>query len=65
MIIGTNNRHFADAFVSSVVEFALILRNSEYKGNASYESIIKRLEGAQLTDEYKLEFLNIVKESAK
>lgn len=51
-----------DKFVASVVEFALILRNSEYKGNASLDAIIERLEELDFgNDEDKAEFVKIVK----
>lgn len=50
-----------DAFVASVIEFALVLRDSQYKADASINGIISRLEGLGLTDEYKLEFLELVK----
>jgi Ca-activated chloride channel family protein len=52
-----------DAFVASVVEFALILRNSEYKKDASPQSLIARLENLDLSeDEFKAEFRDLVKE---
>ena len=48
-------------FVASVVEFGLILRDSEYKADATLESLIERL--AQLdfaNDEFKDEFRELV-----
>lgn len=52
-----------DAFVASVVEFALILRDSEYKKDASPQSLIARLEDLDLSeDEFKSEFRDLVKE---
>lgn len=51
-----------DAFVSAVVEFALILRESEYMGDASLQAVIDRLTALDLSnDEFKAEFLTIVK----
>lgn len=48
-------------FVASVVEFALILRNSEYKADASLEELITQLEGLDLSgDEFKAEFRELV-----
>lgn len=55
-----------DAFVASVVEFALLLRDSEYKQNASMESLIARLEDLDLSaDEWKYEFRALVKAYAE
>jgi len=48
-------------FISSLVEFALILRDSEYKGDANLTAISERLESLELTDPYKAEFLELVK----
>lgn len=50
-----------DVFVSSVVEFALIAIESEYKADASLDNVISSLESLNLTDKYKLEFLQVVK----
>ena len=52
-----------DAFVSGVVEFALLLRDSEYKGDASFEGLIARLETLDISeDEFKQEFRQLVKD---
>lgn len=50
-------------FISAVVEVALILRDSKYKGTANLNSVIERLEGISSleNDPYKSEFLNLVK----
>lgn len=55
-------------FIGCVTEFGLLLRNSEYKASASFDSIISRLE--QLTcvcgdnaDQFKAEFLELVKKA--
>ena len=51
-----------DAFVSSVVEFALILRESEYMKDANIDSLIARLDSINLgEDEFKQEFRDLVK----
>ena len=51
-----------DIFVASVVEFALILRDSAYKANADINALITRLDTLDLSnDEYKLEFRELVK----
>jgi len=52
-------------FVASVVEFALILRDSKYKANANLEELITQLEGLDLSnDEFKAEFRDLVKKYA-
>lgn len=50
-----------DIFVSSVIEFALIAIESKYMGQASIEHVIASLENLNLSDRYKLEFLEVVK----
>ncbi len=51
-----------DSFVSSVVEFALILRDSQYKANADLNALITRLDDLDLSaDEFKTEFRDLVK----
>nr|MBE6544921.1 DUF3520 domain-containing protein [Oscillospiraceae bacterium] len=48
-------------FVASVIEFALILRDSEYKADANLEELITRLSGLDLAnDEFKAEFRELV-----
>lgn len=50
-----------DTFISSVVEFALLLRDSEYKQDASFDSLIARLNDLDLAeDEFKQEFRDLV-----
>jgi Ca-activated chloride channel homolog len=53
-------------FASSVVEFSLLLRDSKFKGNADYDQVILRAEGAKGEDVngYRFEFIQLVK-SAK
>ncbi len=63
--IGTDRYHAApvgdEIFIASVVEFALLLRDSQYKGNANFESLITRLDTVDLSnDEFKNEFKNLV-----
>jgi Ca-activated chloride channel family protein len=49
-------------FISAVVETSLILRNSQFKGTASYDSVIERIQNlpSVINDEYKSEFLSLV-----
>lgn len=55
-----------DAFIASVVEFALLLRDSEYKADASMEGLITRLDGLELSqDELKEEFRTLVETYAR
>ncbi len=50
-------------FSASIAEFGLILRNSQYKVDASIEEVIAMAKGARGEDEegYRSEFLNLVK----
>jgi len=50
-------------FSAAVAEFGLLLRQSEYKGNAQYSEVIKRAKGAFGKDEegYRSEFVRLVK----
>lgn len=51
------------AFASSVAEFGIILRNSQYKENASYQNtfnLIKNI-GSIKSDTYKMEFMDFVR----
>ena len=49
-------------FASSVAEFALLLRQSEYRGHANFDHIYQGLKnsGKVLDDDYKFEFLTLV-----
>ncbi len=50
-----------DAFVSSVIEFGLILRDSSYKANSDLNALVTRLLDLDLSnDEFKTEFRNLV-----
>ena len=53
-------------FVGCLVEFSLILRNSEYKANANLTNVIERLESLTTigNDLYKQEFISLVKKVA-
>ena len=48
-------------FASAVAEFGMILSNSEYKGNASYDTVLDLLKQAPLNDAYREEFFSLVK----
>ena len=53
-------------FVSAVCEFGLLLRDSSFKGQASYEHLIEFLETLDLSDDFhKQEFLELVKISQR
>ena len=63
--IGTNVYHTVrtntDGFVAAVVEFALVLRESEYRGDATLETLIARLDQLDVAnDEFKQEFVELV-----
>lgn len=49
-------------FVSAVAEFGMVLRDSQYKGKASYEEILELLNGLpdKWMDDYKDEFKRLV-----
>ncbi len=55
------------AFASGVAEFGLLLRNSEYKGQASFENVYGRIVGLPSIkgDGYKTEFIEIVSKMMK
>jgi Ca-activated chloride channel family protein len=48
-------------FSAAVAEFSMLLKDSEYKGDASYEHVLETLEDIQLGDEYREEFRDLVK----
>ena len=65
LAVGTEAYHgeltATDIFVASVVEFALILRKSDYKANSDLNALINRLSDLDLSnDEFKEEFREIV-----
>jgi hypothetical protein len=47
-------------FGTCVIEFGLILRDSEYKKNSGFSSIFARLNSLTATDEYKDELYDLV-----
>lgn len=49
-------------FAAAVAEFGMIVRDSQYKGDSSFESVLELLEDVNLKeDEYKEEFYYLVK----
>ena len=53
-------------FVASVIEFALILRDSEYKADANISSLLSRLNSLDFAnDEIKAEFFELVQKYAQ
>jgi len=52
-------------FSAAVASFAMILRDSEFKGNANFENVKKLAEGAKGKDEfgYRKEFLELVQKA--
>ena len=50
-------------FATAVAGFGMLLRQSEYKGNASYKSILQLATGAIENDllGYRKEFINLLK----
>ncbi|MBN2163735.1 MAG: von Willebrand factor type A domain-containing protein [Pontiellaceae bacterium] len=52
-------------FASEVAEFGLLLRNSEYRGNADYSRIIQRARSARGSDDegYRAEFVRLVEKA--
>ncbi len=49
-------------YAASVAEFALLLRDSKYKGSASYDHILETAKKSRGADShgYRLEFINLV-----
>ena len=52
-------------FASSVAEFGLLLRDSEFKGSASYEEVVQCAKAAKGKDEegYRAEFIRLVEKA--
>ena len=53
-------------FISCIAEFGLVLRDSEYRGNASVASVLARLGEMQTylaEDDYKAEFCELVQKA--
>jgi Ca-activated chloride channel homolog len=53
-------------FAASVAAFGMLLRNSEYKGNADFSSVKQMAQSASGKDEegYRKEFIQLVKSAA-
>jgi len=64
-IININRTSDNFRFSAAVAEFGMILRNSEFKGNASYEEVLNLALGAKGkdTEGYRSEFINLVRSS--
>ena len=48
-------------FAAAVAEFGMLLRDSEFKGDTSYDTIMELLKDAPLSDDYREEFFSLVK----
>ena len=48
-------------FAAAVAEFGMILNDSEYKGDATFDSVLELLKQAPLNDAYREEFFSLVK----
>jgi Ca-activated chloride channel family protein len=48
-------------FESYVAEFALILRDSQYKGNASFDHLLNRINNDYINDKYRDDFVGVVR----
>jgi Ca-activated chloride channel family protein len=50
-------------FSAAVASFGMLLRNSQYKGNATYQTVLKLAQGAKGKDDnqYRAEFIDLVK----
>jgi Ca-activated chloride channel homolog len=53
-------------FSAAAAEFAMLLKDSKYKGNSSYESILKMAKASKGKDEfgYRAEFINLVERAS-
>lgn len=57
-----DNRTDNLAFATAVVEFGLLLKDSEYKGDATFSKVLSQLEDTNYKqDEYRAEFYQLVK----
>lgn len=55
-------------FAAAVAQFGLVFRDSEYKGTATYDSILNTLEdnyNSYSSDEYKVEFIELVRNASE
>ena len=48
-------------FESYVAEFALILRDSQYKGNSSFDHLLTRINSDYINDKYRDDFVGVVR----
>lgn len=48
-------------FIASVIELVSLIRNPQYEGDVTVESILAELQGLELADSYKAEFRELVK----
>ncbi len=48
-------------FITALIEFTMLLRDSEYANGVTLESIIEKLDGMKLDDPYRAEFRELVK----
>ena len=48
-------------FIASVIELVSLLRNRQYEGDITIESILAELDGLTLVDPYKTEFRELVR----
>jgi Ca-activated chloride channel family protein len=62
-----NNADRDFQFAASVASFGMLLRNSKYKGNATYASVLEIATAAARDDEsgYREEFLQLVRTAAE
>jgi Ca-activated chloride channel family protein len=67
VLTGTGNEAMSEdfRFASSVAEFGLVLRDSKFKGNANFESLIERASGAMNFDPngHRKEFVEMAKKA--
>lgn len=59
-IILKGNMSDDDRFVACVAEGGMLMRDSVYKGDASFDGLLRRLNGMNFTDEFKLEFKQLI-----
>ncbi len=65
--IDMNNTSDNFRFATSVADFAMLLRNSKYKGNSNYEQVISMANSSLGKDSegYRNEFISLVKKAEK
>ncbi|MDQ6763185.1 MAG: DUF3520 domain-containing protein, partial [Bacteroidota bacterium] len=62
-----NNTSDNFRFAAAVADFAMLLRNSEYKGNSTFDQVIQLANASIGNDEegYRSEFINLVKKASR